>query len=484
MARVCQKYCPRICVSLLLALPTIFRAEFFGPERSCGKMDLMSPGKMSKQSPATQASVEAVLHGLPERSALGGVQRKRVELLTMRLSAHCPAYHLLPSPEDVSPSVNRTTPPLFFSPACSLWSSDGWAQDCLKLIPGKCGQLVQVRKDAEHAGEAVKASCDRARLAQFMSGASAHFGEEAWKSVPPEADPSTLLPAKRKERKRQQIMSLVRACAAVMLACDSASQSERKGGSIPRLKAADLAGGCGHVGILLAWLFPEWEVVCVDTKLQSLQLGLERAQKLGLDNYSTRHADIRDFSEPFALGVALHACGSASDYAIRSCLKQRAAMVISPCCVGKVGMGNSGDGGPPTTMCLAQSAAFRHALRTALAASHDEADVSRRHRVIGALGGEEGGGGSEAGHGQRGAGSGNWEEESEAFVELAKAADFSDAVSGQEGWWRRLAKALVEADRMMYIQENSPPVCVGCLYVCLFELNMLCDCALDVLIAV
>ena len=57
---------------------------------------------MSGKRAPTQASVEAVLHGLPERSALGGVQRKRVELLTMRLAAHRPAYHLLPAPEDVS----------------------------------------------------------------------------------------------------------------------------------------------------------------------------------------------------------------------------------------------------------------------------------------------------------------------------------------------------------------------------------------------
>ena len=48
------------------------------------------------------ASVQAVLHALPERSVLGGVQRKRVELLTMRLAAHRPVYHLLPTPEEVS----------------------------------------------------------------------------------------------------------------------------------------------------------------------------------------------------------------------------------------------------------------------------------------------------------------------------------------------------------------------------------------------
>ena len=47
------------------------------------------------------------------------------------------------------------------------------------------------------------------------------------------------------------------------------------------------------------------------------------------------------------------------------------------------------------------------------------------------------------------------EKESEAFVELAKAADFSDAVCGNDGWWRRLAKALVEHDRMLYIQEST-----------------------------
>jgi len=49
------------------------------------------------------ASVKVALQGLPEHSALGGVQRKKVERLTLKLAQPMsPAYHLLPFPSDVS----------------------------------------------------------------------------------------------------------------------------------------------------------------------------------------------------------------------------------------------------------------------------------------------------------------------------------------------------------------------------------------------
>ena len=49
------------------------------------------------------ASVQAVLGGLPEKSALGGVQRKRVEMLTLKLATPmAPVYHMLPLRDDVS----------------------------------------------------------------------------------------------------------------------------------------------------------------------------------------------------------------------------------------------------------------------------------------------------------------------------------------------------------------------------------------------
>ena len=339
------------------------------------------------------ASVASAL-GVPERSSLGGVQRKRAETLALRLAEPMPPrFHLLPSPETL-------------------------ARLCAAETPANTS-----------GADAVAVRDGLGRLLRFMSCQ----GDAMWAEVPPELDPATLLPAKRRQRKRQQMLSLLRACAVVALALDASPVPQ---GGRMRRRAVDFAGGCGHVGLLLAWLFPAWEVVCVDTKLQSLELGMERARACGLDNYSICHTDIRDFSAPFSLGVALHACGSASDFAIRACLEHSAAIVCAPCCVGKVGMGHE-------ALCLAQSRAFRDAICAAL---HHGSPVGWEGPPESATEGED----REA-PGVRARA--EEERQSEAFVELAKAADFSDAVTGQEGWWRRLAKALVETDRLHFIRE-------------------------------
>ena len=38
----------------------------------------------------------------------------------------------------------------------------------------------------------------------------------------------------------------------------------------------------------------------------------------------------------FDIGVALHACGAASDLSQELCLTHRAAYVMAPCCIGKI----------------------------------------------------------------------------------------------------------------------------------------------------
>jgi len=77
------------------------------------------------------------------------------------------------------------------------------------------------------------------------------FLEHGWASVPSEVDPGgsdhpdasvSALPESRRARKRQQIMSLVRCCAVLMLG----STVEGPGAKV----AVDFCGGQGHVGLL------------------------------------------------------------------------------------------------------------------------------------------------------------------------------------------------------------------------------------------
>eukprot|EP00201_Polytomella_parva_P016391 CAMPEP_0175058232 /NCGR_PEP_ID=MMETSP0052_2-20121109/11732_1 /TAXON_ID=51329 ORGANISM="Polytomella parva, Strain SAG 63-3" /NCGR_SAMPLE_ID=MMETSP0052_2 /ASSEMBLY_ACC=CAM_ASM_000194 /LENGTH=252 /DNA_ID=CAMNT_0016323587 /DNA_START=378 /DNA_END=1133 /DNA_ORIENTATION=- len=45
---------------------------------------------------------------------------------------------------------------------------------------------------------------------------------------------------------------------------------------------------------------------------------------------------IEDFQQAFDIGLALHACGNATDYVMMECVRQKATYLVSPCCVGKL----------------------------------------------------------------------------------------------------------------------------------------------------
>ncbi len=67
---------------------------------------------------------------------------------------------------------------------------------------------------------------------------------------------------------------------------------------------------------------------------------LERARAAGLSNVSAARCMIEEYAAPFDVGLALHACGNATDAALLLAARQRAAYVVSPCCVG--GCGSAG----------------------------------------------------------------------------------------------------------------------------------------------
>ena len=55
-------------------------------------------------------------------------------------------------------------------------------------------------------------------------------------------------------------------------------------------------------------------------KQRSLDLAATRAAAAGLTNVQTWCGDITEYDAPFGLGLALHACGEASDLAMRACV--------------------------------------------------------------------------------------------------------------------------------------------------------------------
>jgi hypothetical protein len=74
----------------------------------------------------------------------------------------------------------------------------------------------------------------------------------------------------------------------------------------------------------------------VEMKKAALSILEQRAAAAGLTNVRCHAGMIETFSEPFDVGMALHCCGNATDYAMLKCVQQRAAVLACPCCVGKL----------------------------------------------------------------------------------------------------------------------------------------------------
>ncbi|XP_072351460.1 glutathione S-transferase C-terminal domain-containing protein isoform X1 [Scyliorhinus torazame] len=96
----------------------------------------------------------------------------------------------------------------------------------------------------------------------------------------------------------------------------------------------DFCSGGGHVGIVLAHTLPLCQVILVENKEESLVRAKDRCDDLRLNNIWFIQANLDYFTGPFEIGVALHACGVATDMVIDHCIKALAAFVISPCCYG------------------------------------------------------------------------------------------------------------------------------------------------------
>ncbi|XP_035393787.1 glutathione S-transferase C-terminal domain-containing protein [Cygnus atratus] len=141
-----------------------------------------------------------------------------------------------------------------------------------------------------------------------------------WTNLPSAVSPGEgKMPSDRALRKQQQLNNLV-----------AAVKKLAKPGDV----IVDFCSGGGHVGIVLAYMLPSCQVVLIENKELSLIRAKDRSNELGLNNISFIQANLDYFNGTFNIGVALHACGVATDMVIEHCIKARAAFVISPCCYG------------------------------------------------------------------------------------------------------------------------------------------------------
>ncbi|XP_027628726.1 glutathione S-transferase C-terminal domain-containing protein [Tupaia chinensis] len=102
----------------------------------------------------------------------------------------------------------------------------------------------------------------------------------------------------------------------------------------PGDRIVDFCSGGGHVGIVLAHMLPSCQVILIENKELSLIRAKKRSDELGLSNIWFIQANMEYFTGTFNIGVALHACGVATDMVIEHCVNTRASFVTCPCCYG------------------------------------------------------------------------------------------------------------------------------------------------------
>ncbi|XP_068617699.1 glutathione S-transferase C-terminal domain-containing protein homolog [Battus philenor] len=143
-----------------------------------------------------------------------------------------------------------------------------------------------------------------------------------WTKIPNGANPfAGHLPNVRTERKSQQLENLAQAVLKVAKDEDL---------------IVDFCSGSGHLGILLAYLLPRCTLILLENKEESLLRARERVHKLQLKNVYFFQCNLDFFVGKFDIGVALHACGVASDLVLDKCLKVNAKFALCPCCYGSI----------------------------------------------------------------------------------------------------------------------------------------------------
>ncbi|CAH2092742.1 unnamed protein product [Euphydryas editha] len=143
-----------------------------------------------------------------------------------------------------------------------------------------------------------------------------------WNKIPDGANPAAgHLPNERVIRKSQQLENL---CQAVLVMA-------KEGDYI-----VDFCSGSGHLGILLAYLLPKCTIILLENKEQSLLRARDRVHNMGLTNVYFFQCNLDFFIGKFDIGIALHACGIASDLVLDKCLNANAKFVLCPCCYGSL----------------------------------------------------------------------------------------------------------------------------------------------------
>lgn len=291
-------------------------------------------------------------------SRLHGVNLKLAEQLVRRLLLHQPLLPSYVAPPPLSPTTSDTLMELLSCPSAFT-----------DLLPASIDPAWRAHESLSQCEKEDSVTQDP--TTQFRSS-----------GVPP----------LRAARKRSQILALLRILSPLL--------TQNKVETV-----FDFCSGCGHVGLVVAALFPYISVTLVDTRSVPLQIAKRRAEAANLPNVHYINSRVENLADDitFDLAIGLHACGAASDAILAQATKRRAAIVLAPCCVGAV----------CNNPVLSLSSTLPQSKQQAQPRSNIFATLTSK----------------------------------EEYSHLARAADFGEAAL-QRDEWRFVAKSLVEYDRL------------------------------------
>jgi len=164
-----------------------------------------------------------------------------------------------------------------------------------------------------------------------------------------------------------------------------------------------------------------------------------RFRRCGLSNLYSFYGPVEDFDERFDIALALHLCGEATDVGLRkAAMKDATAMVVAPCCVGKLSKRAlnpdvyHATGSNNATVSYPQSEMFCQLIRGKNDTNDYTTTITDNIKEGKDIQAEE-----------------DWNA-------LAKAADYSneEEIRTSRNATRRTAKALLEKDRQLFLEEN------------------------------
>lgn len=230
--------------------------------------------------------------------------------------------------------------------------------------------------------------------------------------------------AGRSIRKRVQLVALLRIITPIIL---SRQRSKEKSNSSSIISVVDFCAGCGHLGLLIAAVFPSVSVTLVDVKPIALQIAAKRAEAGGLTNVQTVQSTVLALPESIEcdVAVALHACGDASDDVLQMAVKRRAALIVAPCCVGSLAT-------PGLSSHLGKSGKQHQQGNISDEESKSPSDdtITPKGKMLSEM------------------------VTLNEFALLARAADFGELATGNDQW-RGIAKMILEQDRVAGLCERG-----------------------------